>query len=1197
MRRSVSLCLSVLLSSGAVLAASLTGPSSASPPTPVGKDPVASAIVQAQAAGKRVEVPQMRDEYSQTFANPDGATLSLETSTVPRFGRDLAGDWAPLDLDLVALPDGSLRPRSAAVLLTLPGAGDRQVTVTFRGRGVSLDLPGTLRAPVVDGPTATYPDVFPDVDLRLTATPEGVQQVYVVKSRKAAALPQLTGLSFPARALHGRLVANAGGGFAVVDENAETVFSSPQPVMWDSSGDAVERALPRDSRGRRTDGSKARAPFLGPGRGDRVAAMPASVTAKSVGVRPLRSLLTDADTVFPVYVDPTLPIDRAERTMLRSDGVEAWQFSGDEGMGRCPTSYSSFCTGPYIKRLYYEFGRSTLNSGDKVVGAEFASVERHSASCSAREVDLKQTGAISSASHWPGPSVVRHLGTRNVAYGYSTSCPDKEVAFRSAALTDAAGDLAAGTISRLTLLLRAQDESDQIAWKRFDQAGVLRVDYVRKPATPTSVGVWSAGAYYCDSTSPYTITAYTQPTFRAVVQTVVDPPTGTAQGQLRAKFELDRYDTATAAWVNSFGTSDGYRYKPASGQGFDPDNTTELMRLADLGITLKERTTYRFRALTQSYYSIPDVGTDTLDSSWSGWCYFRIDTDAPLPPKVTSADGVYPEEAGGTIAWTGGPGVPGKFGLAPNPADDDPNIERYVSSVTGAGASVTSTATTSTVTPGTYGPHSLRVTAYDVLDRASLPYTYRFNVAAPPGEFGRWHVTRDDGAQVADSNAQGPQNPLTVGTGATISPAGTGRRGELRDANGLPVDRALRFDGTTGATKTATSAVRTEQPFTFAAWVMLADGAADRTVLSQSSASGQSGASLDYVAANDAWSFGWRYLDGTTTRWVRATAPAPAVKNVWTLVAGVYDPEAKTLALSLNGKTVATAAAVAPAAPAATDGPLEVGSRSGAAPFRGLVDEVRVWQRAVPEAELTDVATIDPETGAPSFSLVGSWSTKSMNGSTLPDVSAFARPALTGVNGATFDLPNAYVELDGVDDALAATGPVADETGSFTVESVFRLDSLRLGQKPNGYRARIAGQQGNVAQGSSSWALWFEKRGVDAGGKAVGVFSFGRWAPSGSSAPPSEASNPDVPAVLDQAVRLAAVNDARAGVIRLYLGEVELGQAAYTQPAQGAGELSAGHAPAGSGWTDLLPGGLRGVRVWAGALTADQIRSVNGVEW
>ncbi|KRA28064.1 hypothetical protein ASD81_23135 [Nocardioides sp. Root614] len=1154
-------------------------------------------MARAQAVGQRVEVTQLRDEYSQTFANPDGASLSLETSTVPVFGRDLAGEWAPLDLALVTLPDGSLRPRSSAVLLTLPGAGERQLTATFHGRGVSLDLPGTLRTPVVDGPTATYPDVFPDVDLRLTATLEGVQQVYVLKSRKAAALSQLSDLSFPAKARRGRIVPNASGGFAVVDENAETVFSSPQPVMWDSSGDAADKALPRDSRGRRTDGSRFRAPHLGPGRGDRVAAMRTTVSGSRIGVRPLASLLRDPDTVYPVYVDPTLPIDRAERTMLRSDGVEAWQFTGDEGMGRCPTSYSSFCTGPYIKRLYYEFGRSTLNSGDKVVGAEFASVERHSASCSAREVDLKQTGAISSSSTWPGPSVVRHLGTRNVAYGYSTSCPDREVAFRSAALTDAAGDLAAGTISRLTLLLRAQDESDQIAWKRFDQAGVLRVDYVRKPATPTGVGVLSAGSYYCDSSSPFTITAYTQPTFRAIMQTAVDPPTGTAQGELRAKFELDRYDTATSSWLNSIGTTDGYRYKPASGQGFDPDNTTELLRMADLGLTLKERTTYRVRALTQSYYNIAEVGSGTLESTWSGWCYFRIDTDAPLPPQVTSSDGVYPEETGGTIAWTGGPGVPGKFALAPNPTDDDPNIERYASSVTGAGATVTSTTTTSTVTPGTYGPHSLRVTAYDVLDRASLPYTYRFNVAAPPGEFGRWHVTRDDGAQVADSNAEGAQNPLTVGAGATISPAGTGRRGELRDANGLPLDRALSFSGAPGVTRSGSVAVRTEQPFTFAAWVMLADGAADRTVMSQSSVSGMSGASLDYLAASDSWSFGWRYNDGTATRWVRATSPAPAGKNAWTLVAGVYDPAAKTLSLSVNGRTVASAPAVAPAAPTATDGPLEVGSRSGQAPFRGLVDELRVWQRAVPQTELSDVATIDPETGAPTFSLVGSWSTRSMGTSSLPDVSAFARPALTGVNGATFDVANGYVELDGVDDALAATGPMVDETGSFTVEAVFRLDSQRLSQKPNGYRARVTGQQGNVAQGSSSWALWFEKRGVDANGKAVGVFTFGRWAPSGSSAPPSEASNPDVPATLDQAVRLAAVHDARSGVIRLHLGEVELGQAAYTQPAQGTGELSAGRGSSGTGWTDLLPGGLRGVRIWAGALTADQIRSVNGVEW
>ncbi|MFD0631712.1 hypothetical protein ACFQ9X_08825 [Catenulispora yoronensis] len=63
-------------------------------------------------------------------------------------------------------------------------------TQTQAGITFTVSWPGTLPKPALDGDTATYSEVLPGVDLKVTATTTGVRQQVVVKDRTAAPTPR-----------------------------------------------------------------------------------------------------------------------------------------------------------------------------------------------------------------------------------------------------------------------------------------------------------------------------------------------------------------------------------------------------------------------------------------------------------------------------------------------------------------------------------------------------------------------------------------------------------------------------------------------------------------------------------------------------------------------------------------------------------------------------------------------------------------------------------------------------------------------------------------------------------------------------------------------------------------------------------------------------------------------------------------------
>lgn len=113
--------------SAAVLAGLLPG-TTAQAAAPAGKVAAApdekSASVMAAETGEKVEVLGLRDEYAQTYANPDG-TFTLEQATVPERVKDAGGGWVEPDATLVKRADGRIGPKAAVVDLSFSPGGQR----------------------------------------------------------------------------------------------------------------------------------------------------------------------------------------------------------------------------------------------------------------------------------------------------------------------------------------------------------------------------------------------------------------------------------------------------------------------------------------------------------------------------------------------------------------------------------------------------------------------------------------------------------------------------------------------------------------------------------------------------------------------------------------------------------------------------------------------------------------------------------------------------------------------------------------------------------------------------------------------------------------------------------------------------------------------------------------------------------------
>lgn len=1168
------------------------------------------ALVQAKEAGQQVEVVGERTEHTTVYANPDGYTFSLEESAVPVRVAGDGGDWEKPDPTLEQRADGSVGPKAAATRMSFSGGGDTAlVKIEDRGRSLELGWPEKLPKPQLEGDSARYPEVLPDVDLKVTASVEGFRHVLVVKSPEAAARPELKQIDYSLRTQELKVREGAGGNLTATDGDGNTVFRAPPAQMWDSAGAATEtgRAAVKSGSfsaagsGDVTPTAEGAAPGVEPAPGDHVTTMDIEVSKGALAVKPDAEMLAKTDAAaFPLYIDPTVTWSESERTLLRSDGYESYGWGNGEdglgkGAGKCGTWNNYSCGPGYVQRLYFEFSPASLK-GKKVLDATFRITEPWAFQCDPRWVDLVRTNNISSSTTWSSrPKELDWMGDRSVSAGRGSLCdpdsPDAPIEFNdnpdesNENLTPTVRNFAAGKFSRLTLEIRAHDESDTGAWKRFKNDAVLSAKFVGLPAKPTGIGLVTGSGTVCEKEeSDPAVVSDPTPSLTATAQTASG---GEKDAQLRVYFDVDRKNS-DASWSDADAGNGDMR--PST--GYVGDGTKLSMPWS----MLQERTLYRYRAWVRSYYDGGSYLSGPSNASTTGWCYFKVDPTAPKAPKITVGT-PYTECTPQDCVPHGGPGQQATLTFAPASGDTNNVSYAYKLSTSASWSkAIPAAKPTVTVTPDRSGTYRVYVRATDDIGRPGAQSVLDFLVDPGEGAVGRWHFAEASGTAVDSATAGGPtRHAATLIGDATRDDRG--RRGLItHDASGVPLenpvtDRGLSLNGAGAYAATSGPVLETQSSYTVSAWARVNPGATGIMTLLSEDGGTNNPFYLSYGADGvKDWSI--RMLSKSPTagnQWAKARGKQPSPTGVWTHVAATYDADNNKVRLYLNGVLQSEADA---GTPWQAGGPLQIGMAKwggvAADSFNGSVDEVAVWQRALGEKEIADEARLLTSDGYAGAELIADWNPSGAVGTTLTDTTSGYGRDLKLTGGASLD--GEAIVLDGADDAAAANGPLVDDTGSFTVTTGVELGGDVLAGKSAGYTGQVLGQR--TADGFA-WGFWYELTGKDTvldeetGAERtvpVGKWHFGRLTAGGTF---SSVVSDEV-AEVDSAARLTGVFDAQAGTISLYLGHNRNGDEQEFTALAGTGEFSVGRGFTSGVWKHYLPGRITDVRMWAGAMAGSE---------
>ncbi|MGW4897420.1 ricin-type beta-trefoil lectin domain protein [Kitasatospora sp. NPDC004240] len=378
-RRSATVVLSVVLSAGLLAAPALAddgsagrGPEGFPAPAPAVQTTeqraVGEAVARAKKTGQPVVVEALTTETSRTVATPAGRLSTTDSAQPVRARRD--GAWADLDPTLRHNPDGTLSPAVSGTTLTLSGGGNGPMAAltTTDGKTLSVTAPFPLPTPTTNGTTATYRDVLPEVDLQVTALPSGGwRNVLVVRTVKAATLPELKTLRFRTTATGLTVSADAAGNIEAKDADGRPRFHAPTPLQWDSSttppapvssakgaGAATARAQSTDTG---TEGPAASNADT-PGPHAVVAAMGTKVIDGAIELTPDQNTLGKG--TGPWYLDPTLVATSNSQGSVEVQEnhptAKNYDVYGQLATGHC--GYSD-CIPKGRQRAYFKIGLNT----------------------------------------------------------------------------------------------------------------------------------------------------------------------------------------------------------------------------------------------------------------------------------------------------------------------------------------------------------------------------------------------------------------------------------------------------------------------------------------------------------------------------------------------------------------------------------------------------------------------------------------------------------------------------------------------------------------------------------------------------------------------------------------------------------------------------------------------------------------------
>lgn len=886
--------------------------------------------------GRPVEILSERTEYSQIFANMDG-TRTLEQSVEPQRVRQ-GGGWVPVDTTLKRTADGVV-PKAALLPMTFSNGGDTLVGRLVDGdREFALRWPNALPKPKLKGDTAIYPSVYPGVDLQVTASATGFSEVLVVRTRKAAASSKLASLKFGLETKGIEVRKNASGGLSAHDASGSEVFSTPAPLMWDSSKSieesmtvpTAEDEAPRDLGPSGEDVQGARS---------RQAVIPISVGAESVTITPDKAMLSDPRTEFPVYIDPDVtgwlsggawtsvwskyPTKSFwKNTTALTDG----SITGSAGVGR-----TEDCVGcaDHIIRSFFRLDMTRVKG--EISSATFYIQQRWSWTCSpASYAKVWRMGSdISSATTWNNApkkwgESAQSGSKANHKYGAVHGC-------------DGVGDIefnVKGLVSNadttVTLGMKAIDESTKNQWKRY------------KPSTARLSVTYNAAPLPLANQQTHTSKKCATGSSRSYVTTTTDVTLSGYQD------DPDPGDTHLTTY---------FYYWPIS----PPQTVSSVSQKSKKGLVtgtlpmLVDGATYAWNAKTIDR----DPNDKLRMETWSQkTCEFTVDATRPPKPGPLSSPNYSATDP------SGGVGYPGAFQIAAPvitgvseavALKQKQDIKEYAWSFDGGSqkdaptvpVNVDFTGSIPSWTPRTDGIKTLYVWAKDRAGNFSAEAaTYRFQVLNGSGPAADWDFDDAGNTITADDKAE-HNNTLTL-TGGTRVP-GRGNVGSALSLNGTSARSA-----TTSATVTypnisaGTSVpVRTDASFTVTARVKLATttGVTGQQVAVAASGNLTSAYTLGYDGPANKWRFTMAGSDAASPALRSANSVAAPTAGKWTHLTGVYDATTKKLTLYVNG--VAQPSSEPLVGGFNTTGPVTIGKRkwNGADDgfFNGLLDDVQVY--------------------------------------------------------------------------------------------------------------------------------------------------------------------------------------------------------------------------------------------------------------
>jgi hypothetical protein len=556
------------------------------------------AAQEALSSGEPVTVDSLTTPTEVTVANPDG-TLTSEVSTVP-VRMKTPTSWETISTDLVpATVDGEevLVPEMAPIAVSLGTEGTSMMATLDdkQGHSVVQSWPfGDLPEPAIDGDTATYPSVLPGVDLIQVVRQTGVSQVLKIYTAEAAQDPRVAKMRFFLDTRNAEIKDNtAGTGISAVDETTgKLALHTAEGQWWDSSW----------------EGASAKDPG-GPGLTYPFSLSVGLENDEQTQVFGMSEILKAPNLTYPLYVDPNWSTSRTAYLYVDSAWPTTSYWNGQYTdssvhVGYLPPHWDYTYGVSHVTRGFYQFNTSALPT--RVIKKAVMNVtEVWSPSCTARPVSVWYTGNVGTGTTWNAqPAWSQKLSTQNVAYGNSASCPQAQVGFD---MTTARGSL--GTDTTWTVGLRADNEGDELGWKRFSNAATITLDYDRAPNTPTIWGLTTGRWTGTPGASTYLIRV-SNPQYDIKVS---DPDGDSMSAQL--------------AIYNSAGTKvDG--------------TVTNVTAASDAHVR------WSGKAIPDGAYTLKAQSKDSwgMLSPWMSF-NFTIDTKPPVSPDVTA---VSPELTTGT---------------------------------------------------------------------------------------------------------------------------------------------------------------------------------------------------------------------------------------------------------------------------------------------------------------------------------------------------------------------------------------------------------------------------------------------------------------------------------------------------------------------------------------------------------------------